>query len=635
MSPWTPGDPLPGEERPFYLAVGGELVAVVRHAALGHARAAVVLAGPMSLERSHAALTWVRWARTLARSGYEVFRFDYRAVGESSGDFREQSLDTWLEDLSAVVAHAKGAGLPVWLVGLRLGALLGKRLFDEGACDGLIAWDPPTGGRPMLMDMLRRKLAADYMELAGERKTRDAYVRELETGEIVEVEGYHWSPSLWRSAPGHVFGEVRRRSGRWLVIHLDGRPAERLPDAAHFASVRIPKPPFWLQSGTLVPDVADLFAVTQAHLDAWTGELGARPTTQGSVDGAAQGTLRRGVARKLEVLDLDGGRCVGTWHLPPGRSSSVGLLWLNFGYVPRDGHGGLATQASDVLAARGVPCFRYDLPGLGDAPGPLPPNTQAFYPQVTSGRYTHVTRQLVKHLCQAHGLDGLVLAGLCGGAVNAIYVGDEERRRVKGLVLLEPELYVTEPTQEATPTSHGARPWLRAHLPQPVAPLVDHLPALPVPVENRLAAVRAKVFSYWGWMRLLTHENRYARFVPLPRKAILDFVLSRSELPAVTNLPLTAAWRRWVDGGGPTLVITAAGKLREVFLDRINATVLRGVELGRYQHPRLERTNHIFTSGGAIATVTSLIVRAWPMLTGEAAAPPASSARAPSLLAAQ
>ena len=55
-------------------------------------------------------------------------------------------------------------------------------------------------------------------------------------------------------------------------------------------------------------------------------------------------------ARELDVLDLPHGRCVGTLHRPRTRTSDVGLLWVNFGYVPRDGHGGLASQASDALA---------------------------------------------------------------------------------------------------------------------------------------------------------------------------------------------------------------------------------------------------------------------------------------------
>lgn len=314
--------------------------------------------------------------------------------------------------------------------------------------------------------------------------------------------------------------------------------------------------------------------------------------------------------RRFMVVDLPGGRCVGTVHEPAQRTSRVGFLWVNFGYVPRDGHGGLAVHASEVMAARGVPCFRFDLPGLGDAPGPLLPHTQQFFPFVTSGGFTAVTTQLVRHLCAKEGLDGLVMGGLCGGAINAIFTGDQVPELVRGLVLLEPELYVTEPKKLDESTAvDGLRARLRRRLPPSGA--LDQLLLQKLPGESQL---RAKLFSYWGWMRFLTHENKWGRLVPLPRKQILDFVLSRSKLPSVTNLELAAAWQRWVQAGRPVLTITAEGKLREVFFDRINATVLAGVPRRKYTHVRLGGTNHIFTTGGAIATVTGHIERSWAWL---------------------
>jgi pimeloyl-ACP methyl ester carboxylesterase len=315
-------------------------------------------------------------------------------------------------------------------------------------------------------------------------------------------------------------------------------------------------------------------------------------------------------ARRFLVFDLPGGRCVGTAHDPAPRASRLGLLWVNFGYVPRDGHGGLATQACEAMAARGVPCYRFDLPGLGDAPGPLLAHTQQFFPFVTSGGFTEVTTQLVKHLCATEGLDGVVMGGLCGGAVNAIYTGDKAPDLVKGLVLLEPEMYVTEPKKLDEHTApDGLRSRLRRRL--PASTVLDQLLLHTLPGEAKL---RAKLFSYWGWMRFLTYENEWARMVPLPRKAILDFVLSRSGLPEVTNLPLASAWQRWVQAGRPVLTITAEGKLREVFFDRINATVLAGVAKRRYAHVRLSGTNHIFTTGGAIETVTGHLERSWAWL---------------------
>jgi hypothetical protein len=261
-----PGMPLCGVEVPQYLERGGGLQTyVVEHRPARHWRAVVVLAGPMSLERSHSYLSWVRWARTLACNGFLAVRFDYSGVGESTGSFAGQTLDSWADDLGAVVGAARErySGARLFVNGLRLGALLGQGV---GGCDGLLAWDPPAGGRVMLAGMLRRKLAADLVERACEPGTHEGYIRALESGALLEVEGYPWSRGLWSSADRHVFAP----RGRHHLIYLDGRPAERLPDRQHAESLRIGSPPFWLYPKTLVSDLRELFERSVARLEAWS-----------------------------------------------------------------------------------------------------------------------------------------------------------------------------------------------------------------------------------------------------------------------------------------------------------------------------------------------------------------------------
>jgi pimeloyl-ACP methyl ester carboxylesterase len=341
-----------------------------------------------------------------------------------------------------------------------------------------------------------------------------------------------------------------------------------------------------------------------------------------------------------EVLQLELGEEVltGTRHVPQGRPARTGVLFINFGYVPRDGHGGVAAHACDALAASGIPAYRFDLPRLGDSPGPLPRETLEFFDLVTGGGFVTVTRALVRSLCEREGLEGVVLGGLCGGAVTAVFVGDLEPERVRGLVLLEPELYLNEPPRgDAQEARISRRAWLKQRLPSGprYAPLHGLL-ALRAPFEPalkrgaravlaspRLDRLRGSLFNYWGWMRLLTLEGKRGHWIPLPRKAILDFVLSQTELPAVTNLRLVSAWEHLVRARRPMLVVTAEGKLREVFFDRINRVVLKGLATPAVQHVRLARTNHLFTTGGAIDAVIATVL---PWVTALAVRPPSERA---------
>jgi hypothetical protein len=68
--------------------------------------------------------------------------------------------------------------------------------------------------------------------------------------------------------------------------------------------------------------------------------------------------------RALDVHDLPHGRSVGTIHRPETRSSDVGLLWVNFGYVLRAGHGRLASQTSahSHRARRSTACTESRVP---------------------------------------------------------------------------------------------------------------------------------------------------------------------------------------------------------------------------------------------------------------------------------
>jgi pimeloyl-ACP methyl ester carboxylesterase len=258
-------------------------------------------------------------------------------------------------------------------------------------------------------------------------------------------------------------------------------------------------------------------------------------------------------------------------------------LFVNPGHTPRDGHGGLAAKACDRLAARGFPCFRFDLPGLGDTKGVLPEVTSTLYTFVADGGFASMATELARKIHDRYKLEGIVMGGLCGAAVTGIYVADLDPDVIRALILLEPELYSGG---YAPPPQGGQDPQKPAGL---------------------IAKAKSKVFSYWGWTLMLTGESPYARYVPLPREQIYNFLMTSRELPRITNAVLVEAWQRVRVRRTPTLVVTAKGKLREHFFDRINHIALERIGMARMDHVRLEGTNHIFTTGGAIDRVIQLL----------------------------
>jgi alpha/beta superfamily hydrolase len=246
-----------GLEIPAYVDHEGQRLYAVLHPARETRRALVLVAGPFGAERERAYLTAVHWARRLARRGYDVLRFDYRGLGESTGDFEAMSLAAWKKDVAAAarVLRQRDVEAPLILHGLRLGGLLAAELFAEGVGDGLLLWAPPASARSHLWETLRRNVFTDMVvSPTSKPKTREAYAAELEAGRRVNVEGYVWTPELWRE------------SERWTL---------RLPAAGGPRPWRSVDGPaaarFWESGQRLVPDTAALFEASVAWLDGLRG----------------------------------------------------------------------------------------------------------------------------------------------------------------------------------------------------------------------------------------------------------------------------------------------------------------------------------------------------------------------------
>jgi alpha-beta hydrolase superfamily lysophospholipase len=139
----------------------------------------------------------------MSARGLEVLRYDYRGIGESTGDFDEMSFAHWEEDIQLLTTwlNNQSPKLPLILHGLELGAVLAARTFHSGIGDALLLWSPPENANQALRSTLIRWVGlAQLLRYTEERRTAGDSIRELESGSAVEVEGYSWSPRLWRDS---------------------------------------------------------------------------------------------------------------------------------------------------------------------------------------------------------------------------------------------------------------------------------------------------------------------------------------------------------------------------------------------------------------------------------------------------
>ena len=104
-----------------------------------------------------------------------------------------QLLSGWLK--------ARSPHVPLLLHGLELGAVLAGREFHAGVGDGLLLWSAPANANQALRSTLMRWVSLEQIfKRPDERKTVSDYIRDLERGSSLEVDGYLWSTRLWRES---------------------------------------------------------------------------------------------------------------------------------------------------------------------------------------------------------------------------------------------------------------------------------------------------------------------------------------------------------------------------------------------------------------------------------------------------
>jgi pimeloyl-ACP methyl ester carboxylesterase len=266
------------------------------------------------------------------------------------------------------------------------------------------------------------------------------------------------------------------------------------------------------------------------------------------------------VIEKRELFVLNGGDAVvrGTFHrthndnpLEKSRTdgrSRVGVLLINSLSPTRAGKGDSSVYWADSFAEAGYPTFRIDLPGFGDSDDDPPKDLLAF---INRGGYAKVISAKAKEIRERFNISGVVLMGLCAGAVSAIYAAPAVAE-CRGLILLDP--YFNSPMSTKSKTWGGLRDRLQQ----------GSLRRLIKVGSNRVKAIRT--FFHLG----------------LP--------------PSNFNAPLLACWKQVASTKLPIIIFRASTATKEREGDYINYILEKAGQVNEVALKTVEGADHTFAN---------------------------------------
>jgi len=178
-------------------------------------------------------------AQTLNHSGFVVLRFDYSGTGDSAGDGRTISLESWIEDTRHAARELRAAGgvERLCLLGLRFGALLAQEAVARRAvlADAVALVDVPPSGAVYASNL--RYVQEELNEkIRSQREGAQAPIMAAD-----ELLCGDWPDAL--SRPITELEGLRDDIGtRHIFVSRDrppptGVPSVRLPDPSHWGDI--------------------------------------------------------------------------------------------------------------------------------------------------------------------------------------------------------------------------------------------------------------------------------------------------------------------------------------------------------------------------------------------------------------
>jgi dienelactone hydrolase len=383
------------------------------------------------------------WAESLAGAGHLAMRIDLPGSGDSAGEPTDDDLlAAWVGAVGAAARwlRSEAGAETMAVIGIGLGGLLALLATDSGApIDDLVLWATPARGRRLVREI--EAFARMEDEPLGDMRDTEP----LEPGAI-EAGGYLLSPET-AAALSEVDAATLGLSGppgrRALLLDRDGVAQDSRLEARLTACdfvVGLAPGEGYGEMVAVPHEAAPPEAVFQ-RVNLW---LAARAVDGQAItvpDAPAVATFAGGITETPVTIETEGVRLFGILAEPAGAPADATAVFLNAGAIRHSGPNRMWTDASRRLAERGIPAFRLDIEGIGDASG-------------EDARDTDVSLYVPSFLSQIRAaLDALeqrgrpgrfVLAGLCSGSFWAFHQALEDPRVTKA-VLLNPRLLLWDP----------------------------------------------------------------------------------------------------------------------------------------------------------------------------------------------
>ena len=390
--------------------------------------AVVVLVGPIAHEYMYSYRSVRCLAEQLAAAGFHVLRYDHLGTGNSADCPSGGGLvAAWRDDVGRAVACARrwSGSSHATVVGLRAGGTLALAAAENGPlAECLVLWCASASGRAFAREF--RALSAASASINGSR-VHDPHDEgsasfggfSLNSTTLAEL-------SELRSRP-----VTRAPAGRVLIVDRDDRRSdERLPEqlealAVPFERVRLSG----YQKMMMEPLLSEVPREMLDSIVAWT-------MAHARADHAATMTESRTDIDRTLLIQHNGQRiretpvCFGNDGTLFGivveptdpaasgqRARLQGIVMPNTGGDHHVGPNRLYVPMARQWAALGFTVLRMDLLGLGESGNVSPCDRLDAYPLTALGDI----RAAVSYLFTTHGITEVVLAGLCSGALHAVW----------------------------------------------------------------------------------------------------------------------------------------------------------------------------------------------------------------------